>query len=181
MTEKEALIILNAIHGLGPRRIIKLIEHFKNAQQILQASFKELSQSLVLPENVVQNIVNFPQEAFLKRELMLLERHHTQAVTLFDENFPAPLRYIHDAPVVVYIKGQLPNEWQNALAIVGSRRASMYGALTARKLAVELAGQGLLIVSGLAKGVDRAAHEGCLSVGAPTVAVLGCGLSHIYP
>lgn len=181
MTEQQALIILNAIYGLGPRRIIKLIEHFKHAQHILAASFKQLSQSLVLPENIVQNILDFPKEAFLKRELMLLERHHTQVVTIFDENYPAPLRYIHDAPVVLYVRGRLCDDWQNALAIVGSRQASVYGIMMAQKFAQELAQQGLLIVSGLAKGIDRAAHEGSLSVGQPTVAVLGCGLSHIYP
>jgi DNA processing protein len=102
-----------------------------------------------------------------------------KVVTFRDDDYPAVLRSIADAPVVLYVKGQLPT--QGAIAIVGSRRASFYGIEVSAKFAVRLAESDFTVVSGMARGIDAAAHRGALRAKGTTVAVLGSGLSNIYP
>src|SRR5208283_1862560 len=97
-----------------------------------------------------------------------------------DEGYPKLLRQIHDPPIGLYRKGNYDFA-QPGVAIVGSRRATLYGQSVAQKLGGELAGRGFCIVSGLARGIDTAAHEGALSVGGKTAAVLGTGIDVIYP
>jgi DNA processing protein len=102
-------------------------------------------------------------------------------VTWADEDYPRSLREIADAPVVLYVKGSLPSDDPLSLSIVGSRRASIYGISISEKFAYNLAELGFTIVSGLARGIDTAAHNGALKAFGTTVAVLGCGLDHVYP
>jgi DNA processing protein len=102
-------------------------------------------------------------------------------LTVFDDNYPRLLRAIPDPPIALTVRGELVPENQLCVAIVGSRRASPYGLDVAHQLAFELAERGLTIVSGLARGIDRAAHEGALDASGRTIAVLGSGLQSIYP
>jgi len=98
-----------------------------------------------------------------------------------DADYPQALCEIADAPVVLYVKGDLPSSDPLAISIVGSRRASIYGVSISEKFAYDLAELGFIIVSGLARGIDTAAHNGALRAFGTTIAVLGCGLDHIYP
>lgn len=98
-----------------------------------------------------------------------------------DARYPEALREIHSPPLVLYVKGRLPRADKAWVAVVGSRLASLYGARTAHVLGRDLAASGAVVVSGLAKGIDAAAHEGALAADGFTVAVLACGLSHCYP
>jgi len=181
MTETHALIILNAISGFGNRTILRLITFFGSALQALRSTREELDGCGHLNAKQFQALVSFPQEDFLKRELDKIRCHNVTVTSFFEETYPAPLRNIPDAPVVLYIKGELPDDWQRSIAIVGSRQASLYGQSLASGFARQLGERGFKVVSGLAKGIDRAAHEGCLNVGATTVAVIGCGLEQTYP
>ena len=104
-----------------------------------------------------------------------------EAVAWFDPRYPPLLTCVGDPPPVLWIKGDVAVLEQPAVAIVGSRAATPYAIQVARRLAGELAGQGIVVVSGLARGVDSAAHEGCLAAGGPTIAVLGSGLDRLYP
>lgn len=102
-------------------------------------------------------------------------------MTFLDEGYPESLKHIDDAPIVLYVVGNLPQDSECLVAIVGSRNATLYGLGMAERFAGELAEMGVVIISGLARGIDAAAHRGCLKSGGRTVAVLGCGLDVIYP
>lgn len=127
-------------------------------------------------------------EAFVaRRDSLNVERHweyleSTEIKLIFpqDQDYPENLRYIYDPPQILYVKGNAAALKREAIAIVGTRKASHYGKLVAEGLARDLAGRGLLVVSGLARGIDSAAHKGALSSGS-TVAVLGCGPDVVYP
>ena len=117
----------------------------------------------------------------LARELKLAEQAGVAIVTPVDPGYPEPLRHIADPPQALYIRGEAELPHVPVVAIVGSRRASPYGLECAERLAYELALRGVIVVSGLALGIDGAAHRGALKAGAPTLAVLGNGLSRVYP
>ena len=98
-----------------------------------------------------------------------------------DSTYPPNLKNIYDAPPVVYLRGEISDADENAVAIVGSRKATPYGLKVAEKLAGELSALGITIVSGMARGIDSAAHKGAISAGGRTIAVLGCGVDIVYP
>ncbi|OGW90778.1 MAG: DNA protecting protein DprA [Omnitrophica bacterium RIFCSPHIGHO2_02_FULL_63_14] len=102
-------------------------------------------------------------------------------IKINDPDYPAALKEIYDPPALLYVRGRLPDPARVRIAIVGSRKVSFYGTRMARSIAEELSRAGLVVVSGMALGIDTAAHEGALAGGGPTVAVLAGGLNHIYP
>ena len=102
-------------------------------------------------------------------------------ITQQDELYPAPLREIHDPPLVLYVRGQLLARDRMAVGVVGSRRATSYGLTAARKLSFQLAHAGVTVLSGLARGIDTAAHEGAVAAKGRTIAVIGSGLGRLYP
>lgn len=112
---------------------------------------------------------------------ILSAKNKIRALRLTDEGYPTNLKYIYDPPPALYIKGNIIPQDNIAIAIVGSRQASYYGLKNAQELAFELAAKGITIISGLARGVDSAAHRGALKAGGRTIAVLGSGLNMIYP
>jgi len=111
----------------------------------------------------------------------LARENKVKTLGIADKDYPTNLRYIYDPPATVYLKGNIVPEDNIAIAIVGSRRATHYGLKNAKSLAFELAVRGITIVSGLARGVDSAAHRGALEAKGRTIAVLGSGLNVIYP
>ncbi len=181
MTELEYFLILNAISGLGSIRTRQLLEYFSSAKKVLTASLQELAAPRVIPRNVAENIIRFDKEDFLKKEMALLKKHGVKAISCIDENYPGNLKEIPDAPSVLYFKGTLNKDSDLSVALVGSRRASLYGLSMAEKLAGQLAALGITVVSGLARGIDTAAHQGALKAKGKTIAVLGNGLASVYP
>lgn len=181
MNNSEALLILNAISGLGPKRARALITHFGSAAEVVSASQSALLGVCGIPEHAVLNLVHFSSDKFLTHEYHLLKAHGVSVITTDDADYPADLLEISDAPLVLYVQGDRKALSDPSVAIVGSRLASLYGMNIARTFAMELAQAGLTIVSGLARGIDTAAHEGTLKAHGVTVAVLGCGLTHAYP
>lgn len=181
MTSPEALVALNMIDHVGPVRLRKLLEHFGEPQAILSASHKQLMQVHGVGEEVAGAISNWEGLIDLRGELKRIEDYKCRVVTQEDEEYPALLRQIYDPPIVLYVKGQLTSKDKNAVAIVGSRRTTIYGTETARKLAYQLGYVGVTVVSGGARGIDTAAHQGALNSKGRTVAVLGTGINIIFP
>ncbi len=181
MTQEQAIIVLNALSGFGSVRIRRLVDYFGSALEVFKATAKQLDASGILSGNLVKKIFEFDRDNFLQNEYNLIQQNDCSVITIFDENYPLALRSIHDPPVVLYVKGRLPLDEGLAVGVVGSRNASVYGLNVAEKFAGQLAELGISVVSGLARGVDAAAHRGCLRTGGKTVAVIGCGLKHIYP
>jgi len=181
MTSLDALLVLNAIPGLGPVRIAKLISYFKIPQKVLSATLKDIVASGIVPSKVAENIKEFDAETFLKKEYDLIKRHNGEIICLGQKDYPQALSEIADPPPVLYIKGKIKKQDSAAIAIIGSRRASVYGVSIAEKFSAGLCDYGITVVSGMARGVDTAAHRGALRANGRTIAVLGSGLACIYP
>ena len=181
MTEIDALIILNAITGLTNSRIRKLIEYFGSAKEVLAVTPQKLLDENLITSKMYSSIAAFNQDAFLKKEQKLIEQHHVRVISQQDESYPELLKNIPDAPLLLYWKGVLEKVDNLAVAIVGSRKASVYGLNIAGRFAEELSEFGISVISGMARGIDTIAHKGALSKKGSTVAVLGSGLANIYP
>jgi len=181
MNSYKDWILLDRIPYLGPKRCRQLVEYFGTPQKVLSASLKELS---VIPGLNKETISSLTQKAYkidIKEDLRRIDELNIGVIHFRHPLYPANLEMIFDPPFLLYLKGGLRKEDTDALAIVGTRRATTYGKLIARRLARELARKGITIVSGLARGIDTAAHQGALEVGGRTIAVLGSGLDVIYP
>ena len=181
MDSREALIALNLIEGVGPVRARSLIEHFGGAPAILSASRHELLRVRNIGDDTAEKISGWEKSIDLAGELKRITDFGCHVLISSDENYPASLREIYDPPLVLYVKGELTAKDKNAVAMVGSRQTTHYGLETARKLAYQLAYVGVTVVSGGARGIDTAAHQGALSAKGRTVAVLGTGINLIFP
>lgn len=167
--------------GVGPRAATRLLERFGSAESIFAATRAEL-ESLRLRPEAVESIMARDLFECAALEVERVRSMGADILLLDDGVYPALLREIFDPPVTLYVKG----EWsvcldQPCVGIVGSRRASTYGQNAAVMLARDLAGRGVTIISGLARGIDAAAHRGALEAGGRTVAVMGTGLDQVYP
>ncbi len=180
MNELTALIILSSIPLLGSIKIRLLIHHFGSAVAALQASEQAVAELPGFGYKVVEGWRTRFDEKKWKKNVYLAETHQAQIIPYTSAVFPKRLLDLTDHPVILYVQGELRKEDQQCLAIVGTRQPSIYGIEMAEKIANDLASQGLTIVSGLARGVDTAAHRGALKRGR-TLAVIGSGLADIYP
>ena len=166
--------------GIGNLLGRRLIDHFKSPQRIFQASAEELTQIEGLTGRHAGAILTHRTPAGVDAELELADRKGYQIITLTDKNYPQWLHRIPDPPLFLYVSGQLNSSAVN-IAIVGSRNATGYGLDTTQRLSSDLASLGMTVVSGMARGIDTAAHQGALAGGGETIAVLGSGLENIYP
>jgi DNA processing protein len=175
-------IALNMTPGVGPRAAARLLERFGSAEGVFGALRSELERMRLRPE-AVESIALRDRHAAAAAELeRVREIPGAEVLALDDGAYPYLLREISDPPVTLYVRG----EWRECLdapcvGVVGSRRCSTYGQNVAHALARELAARGVTIVSGLARGIDAAAHRGALEAGGRTVAVLGTGIDEVYP
>jgi len=181
MDPREAFIALNMIEGVGPVRVRSLLEHFGDAPKILSASKSALTRVRNVGDEVAEKISSWEKSIDLAGELKRVADFGCHVLIQSDESYPPLLREIYDPPVVLYVKGGLMAKDKNAVAMVGSRMTTHYGIETARKLAYQLAYVGVTVVSGGARGIDTAAHQGALSGKGRTVAVLGTGINLIAP
>jgi DNA processing protein len=181
MDSREALIALNLIEGVGPVRARSLLEHFGDAPQILAASKSALLRVRNIGDETAEAIATWEKTIDLAGELKRISDFGCRVLISSDENYPASLREIYDPPLVLYVKGELTAKDKNAVAMVGSRSTTHYGIETARKLAYQLAYVGVTVVSGGARGIDTAAHQGAMAAKGRTVAVLGTGINLIFP
>lgn len=174
------LKLINA-DGVGPVTFRKLISHFKTIDYVLGASVSELAKVDGIGFKTAERIAVTADKFNTCAELELAEKLGVWLVTLADERYPSLLTRTYDPPPVLYIKGTLGTSDNLAISIVGSRRCSLYGQEQASQFAHFLASAGFTICSGMARGIDTAAHTGALSVGGRTIAVQGCGLANIFP
>jgi DNA processing protein len=181
MTETEACIALNMVPRMGPVRLRKLLEVFGDPASILRAPMDRLAGVSGVGPELARLISSWEEHVDLMAELALIAEAGVQVLTAAAENYPALLRTIHDPPIVLYVRGELKAIDARAIGVVGSRQTTYYGLETAKKLSYQLAYAGLTIFSGLARGIDTAAHQGALAAKGRTVAVLGCGLGQVYP
>ena len=173
-------LALRLVPGLGTRVAGKLVSHFRTPQAIFRASRTEL-EGAGLSGAVAQSIASGCsfEDAVLQQEKML--ETGTTAISITDPRYPALLREIFDPPVLLFARGQLELLATIAVGVVGTRRPTPYGLAAAERLAADLARAGLTIVSGMARGIDTAAHKATLAAQGHTIAVLGCGVDVVYP
>jgi DNA processing protein len=173
-------LALRRVRGVGARVARMLLEKFGGAPNIFQLGEEQLVAAGVY-RPTAKNIVQFAQFETLDKELCELARLGGSLVRWSDDNYPAGLRQIPDPPPFLYLRGVMPPGEHDCVAIVGARAASDAGLHMAQRLALELAARGITVVSGLARGVDGAAHRGALEANGRTIAILGCGIDIIYP
>ncbi len=181
LTERQAFMVLNDLPNIGPITLNRLLAEFAGDPCAILNSNKRRLESVrgVGPETSAA-VLNWRTHFDLPREEERLAQAGAVFITARDEGYPKMLKEIHDPPIGLYRKGGYQFE-HPCIAIVGSRRTTLYGQSIAKKLGAELARLGFCVVSGLARGIDTAAHEGALSVGGRTAAVLGTGIDIIYP
>lgn len=180
MTRFEALVSLNLIGDIGSIGLKKLLEFFDKPQNLFKTPQEKLVKFYGISQNLAARISSLKKQD-IDREFEFSKKHGLKIITLGDKAYPANLKNIPGAPLVLYVKGELRQEDNYSIAIVGSRRASFYGLTNAEKFAFELSNKGFTIVSGMARGIDTYAHRGSLRAGARTIAVIGSGFNHIYP
>jgi DNA processing protein len=180
MHERDYWVALNTAAGIGPIRFQRLISECGSAHHAWQAPDVELA-AAGLERRAIDSLRALRQrttpEAILKR----LAGLGIQPLTLLDDTYPVNLRQVADPPPVLFTRGHLSDRDQTAVALVGTRKATAYGQAVADRLARDLAGAGVTVVSGLARGIDTVAHRAALQAGGRTLAVLGNGLDQIYP
>lgn len=172
---------LNLINGLGPRLRQQLLEFFDSPVNILRASESQLRQVPGIGPNIASAIVNANNRLAAQSELHRCRELNIGLVFESEENYPANLREIPDPPGILYARGEMIPADSIAIAIVGTRHASQYGLGQAEQFATGLARAGFTIVSGLARGIDTVAHQAALEAGGRTIAVLGSGVTKVYP
>ena len=180
----EPWLILRSVKGLSDGTICALVRHFGGPREVLAASSSELRHAAGLRSSVVTALRNAPDPSVMaqvRKEMRLIEKGASSIVTILDPAYPRRLAMIPDPPPVLYVRGTLPSADDHPVAIVGSRKATPSGALMTQELSQRLAELGFTIVSGLARGIDAAAHRGALAAKAKTIAVVGCGVDRTYP
>ena len=181
MTPREALVVLNLLEGIGPIRTRQLLEFFGVATKVLEAPLAALRRVKGIGDDLASTIRQWETTTDLAGELKRVEEFGARLIFQEDDEYPELLREIYDPPIVLYVKGRLLPEDRNSISMVGARRTTHYGQDTARKLAYQLAGAGITVVSGGARGIDSASHQGALSAKGRTLAVLGTGINIVYP
>jgi DNA processing protein len=181
MTESEAYFILHLVDGIGPVRAKRLRERFGSLDRAVTARGADLRGVEGIGPEIVEKLVSWKETVEVDRERRWAADLGLQIVTQADAAYPASLMEIYDPPLVLYIKGKIPETWPRGIAVVGSRETSHYGLETAKKLGYQLAYAGVPVISGLARGIDTSAHLGALAAKGTTWAVLGCGLDKMYP
>jgi DNA processing protein len=173
-------LALRLVPGLGTRSAGKLIAQFRTPQAVFRASRTEL-EGAGLSGALAQSIASGCtfEDAVAQQEKML--ETATAAIAINDPRYPALLREIFDPPVLLFARGEASLLQSTMIGVVGTRRPTPYGIAAAERLSGDLARAGLCIVSGMARGIDTAAHKAALAAGSPTVAVLGCGVDVVYP
>lgn len=175
------LLALHLVPGLGPRLTAALLKRFGSPAAALQASREQLCQVPHIGDKLAHALHQAMQRLDVAAELARMAEHNVRLLALGAADYPASLANIPDPPHLLYLRGALEARDSNAVGIVGSRHGTAYGRRMAERLAADLSRAGFTVISGLARGVDGAAHRGALQAGGRTLAVLAGGLAKIYP
>jgi len=178
--ELKYWVVFSKMPGIGRVKISQLLEHFTTLEHAWKAPTGELKKS-GLDSKTVENIVNLRTRIVPDEEMDNLEKYKVKVHTCDSPAYPQRLKEIYDYPPVLYIRGDLLREDECCVAVVGTRRATVYGRQVTEEIVTDLARNGITIVSGLARGIDSIAHRAALEAGARTMAVFACGLDIVYP
>ena len=179
--ETKSLVHLSIIPGVGYQTIRRLLTAFESAQRALDATLEELTQVEGLTANISQQLVSGKSRVSVDQELELIEAHNCHLLAINDSTYPMLLKEIADPPPLLYVRGELGQPDAPSITIVGTRSPTNYGKTISRQLSQQLAESGVTVISGFARGIDTCAHQGALQANGRTIAVLGNGLSQIYP
>src|SRR5213596_2897421 len=181
MNTTEACIALNMLPTVGPVRLRKLLQVFGTPERVLTAKRGELRAVEGIGGEVADQIAAWQSTLDLTAELNRIRDFGATVITQESPSYPKALREIHAPPIVLYVWGELEERDHHAIGVIGARRTTHYGVESAKKLAFQLAYAGLTVISGLARGIDTAAHQGALAAKGRTIAVIGSGLARLYP
>jgi DNA processing protein len=179
--ERRALLGLSLVAGVGPQRLRALLAAFEVPSAVFRASRTALTKVDGVGPQTAEAILAFDDRAAVEQEVARAEELGATLVPPWDDRFPDRLHEIYDPPAYLWMRGTLPSTDAPMITVVGTRRCTDYGRAQAHHLSAELVRRGFTVVSGLAYGVDAAAHKGALDAGGRTLAVLGSGVGRIYP
>ena len=179
MNNREIMFFLHSLKGIGRKTVGNLVEYFGDVQTVYSAPESELKK--VLKPSQYQLFLNGRENKCPKEELRELEKKGIRYFSIYDEGYPKRLLKTSDAPMGLFVKGNLPKEEELTVSVVGTRRHSYYGEKQTKKYCEMMAGAGIPIISGMAKGIDGIAQKTALACGTRTYAVLGCGVDICYP
>jgi DNA processing protein len=174
------LVGLSLLPGIGPARLVRLMERFKDPERAWHATAGEFT-AVGVDAKALPPLLERRRTLDLNAEMTRLERLGVRVLTIFDDDYPLRLKELYTAPVILYVRGELTQADEQSVGVVGTRGPTVYGKELAARIVPQLVGVGLTIVSGLARGIDTIAHAGALRAGGRTVAVLGCGIDVVYP
>lgn len=181
MTNRQATIALNMMEGLGPIKVRALIDFLGSPQAVFETDGDELQQVRGIGEKLRYSILEQRTQLDPVAEIQKAKELGIRIITPLDVEYPEALKAIHDPPLALYVRGSFVPADDHSLGIVGSRKATHYGLNVADRMAYQLAQTGFTIVSGLARGIDTAAHQGALKAKGRTIAVLGAAIDQLYP
>ncbi|MEO0079131.1 MAG: DNA-processing protein DprA [candidate division WOR-3 bacterium] len=177
----EVFFDIYAVPRMTEFRLKNLLQRFRTPEAIFAARREELLEVTGVDERLADDILSFRRDDEQKQRIRKAKEMGVRTISYLDKEFPANLKDVPHMPPVLFVRGELSDADQQAVAIVGTRNATHYGAQVAERLARELAQCGVTVVSGLARGIDTWAHRGALAGGGRTIAVLGCGVDVFYP
>jgi len=177
----RAQIALSLISGLGAQRITRLIRHFKEPERIFNRSHKELLRVEGVGQGIVKQISTFSDWDAVDRIIKYAADNNVWLLTFTDERYPEKLRHIYDPPIMLWGKGDIQALSKPGIAVIGTRKPTLYGKEMAELFSKALISKGLSVISGLAYGIDTIAHRVSADQNGVTVAVLGSGIDRIYP
>lgn len=169
------------IKGLGPIQKKKLLDIYESPENIYNTKIDEIEATGVLKKGIAEEIEKSKNILLIKKYEEYIQRNNIHLINITDENYPKLLKEIYDPPITLFCKGDTTLLGHEAFSIIGCRNATSYGNLMSKEIAYKLAKENILIVSGLAKGIDANAHRGALMAHGKTIAVLGCGVDIPYP
>ena len=178
------LFLLLSVEGIGPGKVRNLLAKFKTTKNILETDYQTLTSVInrKLAKGITESVrIRGEIEKSVEDELKKLEKLEGKIITIWDKEYPSLLKKIYDPPLLFYLLGELTENDQYSVAIVGTRQPTNYGKVQAERISMELSKQGITIVSGMARGIDSIAHNSAIKFGGRTIAVVGSGLDVIYP
>lgn len=181
MTRTEAYLVLNLLPKIGPVRVRRLLERFGAPERILLARAGEIAGVEGIGLDLAETVARWEDHVDLPREQSRIRELGLKLLTREDDLFPPLLGQVPDAPVLLYVWGEITKRDHQAVGIVGSRGATSYGMAMTKKLAFQISYAGFTVISGLARGIDTAAHEAAVASKGRTIAVIGSGIGKLYP
>lgn len=179
--DPAALLLLSTVPRLGSLRIRRLVARFKTVDNILKASPRQLVEVAGIDKVLAHNIKKGGNTAFVKQQMMQAQKQRVRILSYWDDDYPKLLKQANDPPLFLFVRGDVHSCESAGIGIVGTRAPSTYGKLMADRFARELSSRNLVVVSGLARGVDTIAHQATVQSNGITIGVLGSGLDRIYP